>query len=101
WMIKKTSALCALIMSVMAAPAFAGNPKCDGPDNWAASMVYTDLKNAHVIVPDKIDFARTKVEDLAHQKIGKDSYGNDLYRQVFLVTYFEKSGKRIQAVAVS
>ena len=75
---------------------FAADPQCDGPGNWAASMVFVRLKNASLADNYNIDFSKTKVVPLASQLIGKD-----LYRQVHHVTYFKFSGEAIEAITVN
>jgi len=76
--------------------AFAGDPDCSGPDNYAASMAFVQLKNSGLTTNDKIDWSKTKVTELAHQKIGKD-----LYKQVNLVIYTEKTGKKFAIIAIN
>lgn len=76
--------------------ALAGNPDCSAPDNYAASVVFGYLKNNGLTTNNKIDWNRTKVTELAHQKIGKD-----LYKQVHLVIYMEKSGKKFAVIAIN
>jgi hypothetical protein len=82
---------------VFALTAFAADPECDGPGNYAASMVFVRLKNAGLVDNYNIDFSKTKVVRLASQRIGKD-----LYRQVHHVTYFFKlTGETIEAITVN
>ena len=83
----------AILMLTVVTPCAASDPACDGINNWAAAMTFTHLKNAGITDNDKIDFARTKVQRLASEKIGAD-----LYHQIHLVTYVEKSGKEIEAI---
>jgi len=56
-------------------------------------MAFGALKNAGITNNDKVDFTKTKTVKLASEKIGKD-----LYRQVHLVTFAEKSGQTIEAI---
>lgn len=70
----------------------------NGPDcskGWPSAMAFVHMKNADILNSDTIDDAKTKTVRLASQKIGKD-----LWHQVYLVTFTEKSGKQIQAIAV-
>lgn len=80
---------------LLASPA-AADPTCDGPDNFAAGMVFAKLKNAGLLDNAQVDFARTAVTRLASQKIGKD-----LYRQVHRVVYVKRSGEAVEAIAVN
>lgn len=59
-------------------------------------MAFVYLKNARLTNNDKVDFSKTHVERLASEKVGKD-----LYRQVHLVTYIEKSGHELEVVTVN
>jgi hypothetical protein len=72
------------------------DPDCSGSGAWPTSMAFVHMKNAGIPNNDKLDFSKTKTVRLASEKIGKD-----LYHQVYLVTFTEKSGKKIEAIAVS
>ena len=76
--------------------AIAGNPQCNGTDNWATSMAFVHLKNAGLISNDATDFSKTKTVRIASEKIGKD-----LYRQVHDVTFTERSGNVIEVITVN
>ncbi|NUN04304.1 MAG: hypothetical protein HUU57_00965 [Bdellovibrio sp.] len=84
------------ILLLLAVQAHAKTPKCDGPENWTAATAHSSLKNANLIDNDKFDFEKTKVTRINSEKIGKD-----LYKQVHLVKFFEKSGKTLSALTVS
>jgi hypothetical protein len=43
----------------------------------------------------EIDFTKTKTTRLASEKVGKD-----LWHQVYFVTFFKRSGDRIQAIVL-
>ena len=88
--------LLAFILALFSSVVFAGNPKCDGPNNWAANMAFVHLKNAGLVHNETTDFTKTKVVRIASEKIGKD-----LYRQVHLVTFMEKSGEKIKIIMVN
>lgn len=81
-----------------AAPAAqrAGTPVCSGPQQWPASMTITQLKNAKVLDTTRLDFAKTTVMRIASEQVG-----TDLFRQVHRITLVEKSGRTIEAIAVS
>ncbi len=68
-------------------------PDCSG--SWPTIMTFVHLKNAGLTNNDKIDSSKTKTMRLASEKIGKD-----LYHQVYLVNFTEKSGGTIEAIAV-
>lgn len=68
-------------------------PACSGPDGWAAAMAHVHLKNGNLVTNESLDFSKTKVVLLASEKISKD-----LYRQIHLVTFVEKSGRQIEVI---
>ena len=76
--------------------AEAASPRCDGPENWAAGMTQTTLKNAGLLNYSEIDFSKTRVVRIASEKIGKD-----LYRQVHRIIYTKISGGTIEVIAVN
>ena len=71
-------------------------PDCTDPESWPAGMAYVYLKNSGLAGPGTLDFTKTKAIRLASERIGKD-----LYRQVHLVTFRERTGGTIQVVTVS
>ena len=80
------------------ATAALSNPDlgCSGPDNWAASSAYGQLKTAGLLQPESVDFSKTHVELLSQQQVGKD-----LYRQIHEVTFALKSGSIVRAITTS
>ena len=88
------SLLIAFFLAFAAGGATAKTPACSGPDNWAAAMAYTHLKNANLVSSESNDSAQTKVTLLASEKIKKD-----LYRQIHLVTFVDKTGHKIEVIA--
>ena len=88
-----TCLLSAVVLGALASSAIAATPDCSGINRWATSMAFGALKNAGITNNDKVDFTKTKTVKLASEKIGKD-----LYRQVHLVTFTEKSGQTIEAI---
>lgn len=58
-------------------------------------MTFVQLKNAGIIDNATIDFGKTKTVRLASEKIGAD-----LFRQVYDVKMFEKSGTIVEAIAI-
>lgn len=69
---------------------------CSGPDNWAASFAYAELKSSGLLTPETVDFSKTHVELLAQQKIG-----DDLYRQIHEIVFTLKSGSDVRVVTTS
>lgn len=83
----------AFLLVLVAGSAMAKTPACSGPNNWAAAMAHGYLKNANLVDNESTEFSKTKVVLLASEKISKD-----LYRQIHLVTFFEKSGRQIEVI---
>lgn len=83
----------AFLLVLVTGSSVAKTPACSGPNNWAAAMAHGYLKNANLLNNESIDFSKTKVVLLASEKISKD-----LYRQIHLVTFVEKSGRQIEAI---
>lgn len=73
--------------------ANAKTPDCTGPDRWPAAMAFGYLKDVGLIDNENLDFTKTKSIRLASEKKGKD-----LYRQLHLVTFTEKSGRTIEVI---
>jgi hypothetical protein len=73
--------------------SLAGVPDCSGPERWPTSMAFVELKNAGITTNDELDFDKTRAVRLASEKIGKD-----LYRQIHLVTFTQKSGETIKVI---
>lgn len=81
----------ASISGVMAAPAKA--PDCA---DWPGSIAYGTLKNAGMIDPDQMDFTATKATRLA-----AEPRGHGLYREVYHITFREKTGKTFDVITTS
>jgi len=78
--------------------AAAQSPMTHGPDcsgGWPTNMAQASLKNAGLLDNSEIDLAKTRTTRLASESVGKD-----LWRQVYFVTFFKRSGEKIQAVVV-
>ena len=91
-----TKWLALLFSLVLPVYVLAGTPDCDGVDKWASNMAFVHLKNAGITDNDKIRWEQRKVHRLSSEQIGKD-----LYRQVHLVTFAEKSGNAIEVITVN
>ena len=74
--------------------AQAKTPDCSNA--WATNMAFVHMKNAGLAKNEEIDFTLTKTVRLTSEKIGKD-----LFRQVYLVTFFRKEGPYLQALTLS
>lgn len=80
-------------VSIFSVSAFSSTPDCTGVSRWPASMAFVHLKNAGITNNELIDFSKTKVTRLASEKIGVD-----LYRQIHLITFVEKTGETLQVI---
>ncbi len=58
-------------------------------------MAQSLLKNDGLLKPDEIDFSKTQTTRLASERLR-----NDLWHQVYLVSFTSRSGERIQAIVV-
>jgi len=83
-------------VAILVSSTAAQTPDYTGTEHWPTMMALTQLKNAGITDPTKIDFTKTKTVRLASEKIGKD-----LYRQVHRVTFTEKSGKVIEVITLN
>jgi hypothetical protein len=72
---------------------FAQSPDCAYPEGWASSMAFSYLRDDGVA---GIDFTKTKIKEIASEKIGED-----LYRQVHLVTFFKNTGEKVVVMTVN
>ena len=59
-------------------------------------MTYVYLKNHGLVINNQIDSTHTKTVRIASDKIARN-----LYKQVFLVTFFRKDGATIKSITVS
>lgn len=57
---------------------------------------FVHLRNKSITDSEKLDHSKTTTERLASEKIGKD-----LFRQVHLIKFIEKSGNVIDVITVS
>lgn len=75
-------------------PRLDSGPDCSG--GWPTMMAFVLLKNAGVTDNSKVDFSKSKTTRVASEQIAPG-----LWRQVYDVTFTEKSGEKIEAIAVS
>ena len=71
-------------------------PNYTGPDDWPAMMAHGQLQNAGLINNDDVVSSPPKVIRIASERIG-----DDLYRQVHLITFKRKSGQILKVMTVS
>lgn len=64
--------------------------------SWPKNMAQVHLKNAGIADLTQLDESRTRAVRLASEKIGKD-----LYRDVYDITFYEKSGAEIEVITSS
>jgi hypothetical protein len=76
--------------------SLAAAPKCDGPNNWAANMALTHLRNAGMTTNADLDFSKTRVNRIASEQIDKD-----LHRQVHRIVFTTRKGEPIEVITVS
>lgn len=81
------------LSTAVPALCFAASPQCA---NWPVSMALVHLKNAGMIDPARLDEAKTRAVKLASEKIGKD-----LYREVYDITFDEKTGREVRVITSS
>jgi hypothetical protein len=80
----------------VAAPVVAKAPDCSGPEHYPGSMAYVYLKDAGVVTPETVEFDHVTSRVIASQRIRQN-----LWRQVFRVTFPLKSGGKVEAIIVN
>lgn len=91
------SLLCGSCQSIYAAQNIQKkHPDCTGSERWPASIAFVYLKNAGLTSNERLDFSKTKTVRLASEQIEEN-----LYRQVHLITFTEKSGKTVEAITLN
>ncbi|ASW00487.1 hypothetical protein CJU94_17315 [Paraburkholderia aromaticivorans] len=83
-------------MAVLAAPALClagAPPQCA---SWPKHITPLILKNVGITDPVKIDDAKTRAVRIASEKIGKD-----LWRDVYDITFHERTGRAIEVITSS
>ncbi|MCC8392377.1 hypothetical protein LJ656_07230 [Paraburkholderia sp. MMS20-SJTR3] len=85
----------AVLLLSLPAICVAKSPACH---NWPTSMAQVNLQNAGLLP--NIDDTKTKAVLVAPEKIGKDSYGEQLWRQVYHITFHDQNGSVIKVVTV-
>jgi len=93
---KRTAALTGLLFTCVAGPAAASAPDCSGPEHYPGSMAYVLLKDAGVLTPEAVDFDHTTSRMLVSERIRQN-----LWRQVFRVTFPLKNGGKVEAIVIN
>jgi hypothetical protein len=83
----------AVLLVSLPGVCLAASPPCA---SWPTNMALVHLKNAGIADPTKIDESKTKAVRLASEKVGKD-----LYRQVYDITFYEKTGSKVEVITSS
>lgn len=65
--------LTSILFSMLPLFAIASSPKCDGIENWPASMAFVQLKNQNILTNSQVDF-KSIVKLLASQELTKNIY---------------------------
>ncbi|MEX3857548.1 hypothetical protein QF001_002537 [Paraburkholderia youngii] len=71
------------------------NPPCD---RWPTNIAENSLKDAGMI--GSIDYTKTQAVQLASEKIGKSEDGEQLWREVYHITFHEKNGNKVKVITV-
>jgi hypothetical protein len=74
-------------------PAERNGPDCSG--GYPTNMSQAQLKNAGLLEYADIDFTETQTVRLASEKTGSNRW-----HQVYLVTFFKRSGGTVEAIAI-
>ena len=95
--------LLAVSILVFSFPVVAKDPDCSSPNNWPSRMAFYELRDAKILVGETSDYNAPKVVRLASEKIGlvSEKTGEELYRQIHLLTFVLKSGKTVSVITVS
>lgn len=81
-----------LFLIFMSIPSFAKEPFCK---SWPANISYSVMKNHRLINWENVNHEKTIVAKLASEKLKEG-----IYKQVYLVTFFDFSGKEFEAIAI-
>lgn len=64
-----------------------------GCAHWPTTMAIGNLTDAHITSPELLDESKTRTILLALEKTRKN-----LYRQIYEITFYEKSGRQIRVI---
>lgn len=86
-----------ILTSVACSPSLlVKTPDCSRVDSWATNMAFVHLKNSGITNNKALDFSKTNITLVASEKID-----DDLYRQVHLIVFTEKTGNMIKVITVN
>jgi len=74
----------------------AGLPKGLPCSSWPINSGEVKLQNAGIVKMSELDHKKTKAVPLAIEKIG-----DDLYRQVYDITWYSKSGQQFRTITIN
>ncbi|MCC8392391.1 hypothetical protein LJ656_07300 [Paraburkholderia sp. MMS20-SJTR3] len=93
-------AFAALLLSLPALCLAELKPKTFPPcDNWPTRLAEGQLKRNGIL--GNIDDSRTRAVLVSNEKIGKYEDGQQMWRQVYHITFHDKSGRVIDVMTVS
>ncbi len=93
----KTRLLLLLFVISISASAQSKPDDDKGPDlsgSWPTTYTLEVLKDAGLVKPEQVDATKTHTLRLASEKVG-----NDLWNQMYLVTFTLRNGSTIKAIA--
>ena len=85
--------LTSILLIMLPLFANASFPKCDGIENWPASMAFVQLINQNILTNSQVDFKKSKVKLLASQELTKN-----IYTQVHEVQFLRTDGSHIRVI---
>ncbi|MBC8752926.1 MULTISPECIES: hypothetical protein [Paraburkholderia] len=93
---KRTLAPILIALSALCMAQPKPEPQCD---RWPTNIAEGRLKKAGMV--GNIDYTKTQAVQLASEKIGKDEDGEQLWREVYHITFHEKNGNKVKVIAVN
>ena len=81
-----------LFLVILCSACATPHPKCDSPNNWAATVAFVHLKNAKLTT----DISSREVTRIASEKIGEN-----LFQQVHLVEFSKTDGTKIEVITTN
>ena len=92
-MIRRTLLLPTLLVPVA---CYAGLPKGLPCSSWPINSGEVKLQNAGIVKMSELDHRKTKAVPVAIEKIG-----DDLYRQIYEITWYSKSGQQFRTITIN
>lgn len=72
------------------------HPDCSSTDAWPTNMAFVHLKNAGLVNNESIDFEKTITKGIVSERLTEN-----LFKQVHLVIFTEKSGGELKVITVN